>query len=44
MPVSLDQILEMPNAAILAQRIRSALEAESEQRRYFYEIIDENKK
>lgn len=44
MPVSLNQILEMPNAALLAERIQSALKAEGEQRRNFYEIIDENKK
>ena len=44
MPVSLNQILEMPNAAILAERIQSALEKEKTQREHFYEIIDENKK
>ena len=44
MSVSLDQILEMPNAAILAQRIQSALEEEQEKRRHFYEIIEEDKK
>ncbi len=44
MPVSLDQILEMPHAAILAERIQSALEAENRQRRHFYEIVDENTK
>lgn len=44
MSVSLSQILEMPNAAILAERIQSALAAESQQRRRFYEIVDENKK
>ena len=44
MSVSLDQILEMPNAAILAQRIQSALEEEQEKRRHFYEIIQEDRK
>ena len=44
MPVSLNQILEMPNAAILAERIQSALEKEKTEREHFYEIIDENKK
>ncbi len=44
MPVSLNQILEMPNAAILAERIQSALEKEKTERKHFYEIIDENKK
>jgi Uma2 family endonuclease len=44
MSVSLDQILEMPNAAILAQRIQTALDEEQEKRRHFYEIIEEDKK
>ncbi len=44
MPVSLNQILEMPNAAILAEKIRRALEEEKAERRRFYETVDENKK
>jgi len=44
MSVSLNQILEMPNAAILAERLKSALEVEQQKRRRFYEIVDENKK
>src|SRR5437868_769212 len=44
MSVSLDQILEMPNAAILAQRIQSALEEEQEKRRHFYEMIEDDRK
>ena len=44
MSVSLNQILEMPNAAILAERLKSALEAEQQKRRHFYEIIEEDKK
>lgn len=44
MPVSLNQILEMPNAAILAERIQSALEKEKTEREHFYEIIEEGKK
>ena len=36
--------MEMPNAAILARRIQSALEEEQEKRRHFYEIIEEGKK
>lgn len=44
MPVLLDQILEMPNAAILAEQIKSALEAEKAERNRFYEIIEEDKK
>ncbi len=42
--ISLNQILEMPNAAILAERLKTALEQEKKARRHFYEIIDENKK
>ena len=44
MQISVNQILEMPNAAILAERIQSALEKEKSARKHFYEIIDENKK
>lgn len=44
MPVLLEQILQMPNAALLAERTLSALEAEQEKRRHFYEIIEEDKK
>lgn len=44
MQISLDQILEMPNAALLAERIQSALEEEQKKRQHFYEIIDESKK
>ncbi|MCY7374967.1 MAG: Uma2 family endonuclease [Pyrinomonadaceae bacterium] len=44
MPVSLNQILEMPNAAILAEQIQTALEREKAEREHFYKIIDENKK
>lgn len=34
----------MPNAAILAERIQSALKDEKRERMRFYEIVDENKK
>ncbi len=44
MQVSIDQIMQMPNAAILAERLHSALEEEQEKRKHFYEIIEENKK
>ena len=44
MPVSLDQILAMPNAALLAEQINSALEKEKANRNHFYEIIEESKK
>ena len=42
--ISLQKILEMPNAAIFAERINSALAEEKEKREHFYQIIDENKK
>ena len=44
MSVSLNQILEMPNAAILAERLKSALEEEQKKRRRFYKIVEEDKK
>jgi Uma2 family endonuclease len=44
MSVSLNQILEMPNAAILAERLQRALQEEQNKRRHFYEIIVEDKK
>jgi Uma2 family endonuclease len=42
--ISLEQILQMPNAAILAEQVKCALEEEQKKRRRFYEIIEENKK
>lgn len=42
--VSLQQIMEMPNAAILAERLQRALLEEQEKRKHFYEIVDETKK
>lgn len=42
--ISVEQIMQMPNAAILAEQVKSALEAEQAKRRHFYEIIEENKK
>lgn len=44
MSVSLNQIMEMPNAAILAERLKSALEEEQAKRRHFYEIIEEDRR
>lgn len=44
MAVSINQIMEMPNAALLAERLLSALEEEKAKRGHFYEIIEENKK
>lgn len=44
MNISVNQIMEMPNAAILAGRLKSALEEEQKNRRHFYEIIEEDKK
>ena len=34
----------MPNAALFAQKLDSALKAEQKKRRHFYEIVEENKK
>ena len=34
----------MPNAAILAEKLKFALEAEQEKRHHFYDVIDEEKK
>ena len=44
MQVSLDTILEMPNAFLLVDKVKSRLDDEQKRRRYFYEIIEENKK
>lgn len=44
MSVSLNQILEMPNAAIIAQQIQNALSEEQEKRKHFYEIVEDEKK
>jgi Uma2 family endonuclease len=44
MSVLLKEILEMPNAALLAEQTLSALKQEQEKRRHFYEIIEEDKK
>lgn len=44
MNISINQILEMPNAALLAERLQIALQEEQENRRHFYEIIEEDKK
>ncbi len=44
MSVSVDQIMQMPNAAILAESLKRALEDEQAKRKHFYEIIVEDKK
>ena len=44
MQVSVDQIMQMPNAAILAERLHNALEDEQQKRKHFYEIMEEHKK
>ncbi len=36
--------MQMPDAALFAQKLDSALKAEQKKRRHFYEIVDENKK
>jgi len=42
--ISIEQILQMPNAAILAEQLKSALEAEQEKRRHFYEIVSDDRR
>jgi Uma2 family endonuclease len=44
MQISINQIMQMPNAAIIAERIACALNAEKKERLRFYEIIEEDKK
>ena len=44
MQISLEQALQMPDAAIFAQKLEFALKAEQKKRRHFYEIVEENKK
>ena len=44
MQVSPDTILEMPNAFLLVDKVKSRLDDEQKRRWYFYEIIEENKK
>ncbi len=44
MQISLEQALQMPDVAIFAQKLESALKAEQKKRRHFYEIVEENKK
>lgn len=44
MQISLEQAMQMPDAAIFAQKLKSALKEEQKKRRHFYEIVEENKK
>ena len=44
MQVSPETILEMPNAALLVDKVKSRLADERKKRRHFYEIVEENKK
>jgi len=44
MQVSPETILEMPNAALLVDKVKSRLADEQKKRRHFYEIVEENKK
>ena len=44
MQISLEQALQMPDAALFAQKLESALKAEQKKRRHFYEIVEENRK
>jgi Uma2 family endonuclease len=40
----IEQILEMPDAYLLVQKIQALLHQEHQKRQYFYEIVDENQK
>ena len=44
MQISLEQALQMPDAALFAQTLESALKAENKKRQHFYELVEENKK
>lgn len=44
MNITVEKTLEMPDAVLFVQKIESALKAEEKKRRYFYEIVEENKK
>ena len=44
MQVSLEKILEMPDAFLLVERVKLRLADEQKRRRHFYEIFEENKK
>jgi Uma2 family endonuclease len=44
MQVSPESILEMPNAVLLVDKVKSRLADERKRRRHFYEIVEENKK
>ncbi|MEJ7700108.1 MAG: hypothetical protein WKF71_10750 [Pyrinomonadaceae bacterium] len=44
MQVSPENILEMPNAFLLVDKVKSRLADEQKKRRHFYEIVEENKK
>jgi len=44
MQVSPESILEMPNAVLLVDKVKSRLADEQKRRRHFYKIVEENKK
>ena len=44
MQISPETILEMPNAVLLVEQVKTKLEDERKRRRHFYEIVEENKK
>lgn len=43
-PISVEQIMQMPHAAILAEQVKTALETEKAERLHFYKTVEENKK
>ncbi len=44
MQISPETILEMPNAVLLVEQVKTRLADEKKRRRHFYEIVEENKK
>ena len=44
MNITVEQTMEMPNAALFVRKVKAALKAEEKKRRHFYEIVEENKK
>ncbi len=44
MQISPETILEMPNAVLLVEQVKTRLKDEQKRRRHFYEIVEENKK
>lgn len=44
MQISVEQALQMPDAVLFAEKLKSALQEEKKKRLHFYKIVEENKK